>query len=603
MPASPNIAPTELRARLERIYPGRADEAIAQIESATADVAARLAQQPAPRTDRWNERDVVLITYADQLREDARSAEVRPPLGVLCDWLVREGLDKLINTVHLLPFCPYSSDDGFSVIDYLAVDPAAGDWPDIARLGEDFALMFDLVLNHISQHSEWFAAYARGESPFDKFFIEVDPQEDHSQVVRPRPGPPWKQVETSRGAKHVWSTFSDGAVKDQIDLNYAEPAVVAHMIRILLEYAERGARIVRLDAVAFLWKVVGTNCLHLPETHEIVRLCRDLLARHAPQTLVLTETNVPHAENVSYFGQVDPATGEGDEAHMVYNFSLPPLLLEAFVSGDATAIRQWLANLAPPPPGCTFFNFAASHDGIGVRPLEGLVSAERLEQLVAAVRQRGGKINTRSAADGTEVPYELNIAFVDALSPEAETNPPPPLGEGVRCGGEKTNLHARRFLASQAVMLAVRGMPAVYFHSLVGTQNDYAGVEASGQNRRINRHKYERAELDAHLASPGSLARQIYDGYRELLALRIAQPAFHPDAPQQVVDVGNDHILAFSRTSLDRAQSILVLVNFSQREQSYTPPAAGKFAELKTGQPFNQSSLPPGGFVYLESQD
>jgi len=594
VPASLDIAAEEIRARLDRIYPGRADEVLAQIESATAGVAARLAEKPPGRGDRWNERDVVLITYADQLRTDADSPGSRPPLGVLRDWLMREGLDALINTVHLLPFCPYSSDDGFSVIDYLAVDPAAGDWRDIARLGEEFELMFDLVLNHCSQHSNWFADYKRGEPPYDQFFIQADPAADLSQVVRPRSLPLLTPVETAEGPQHVWTTFSD----DQIDLNYAEPAVLAEMLRILLEYAERGARIVRLDAVAFLWKVVGTNCLHLPETHEIVKLCRDLLAIHARQTLVLTETNVPHAENVSYFGQIHDETGQGDEAHMVYNFSLPPLLLEAFVSGNATAIREWLQNLAPPPPGCTFFNFTASHDGIGVRPLEGLVSPERFEQMVEAVRQRGGKINTRRAADGTDVPYELNITYVDALRPEAEATSPLPLGVE-----ENTKLHARRFLASQAVMLALRGMPAIYFHSLVGTQNDYAGVEASGQNRRINRHKYEQAELDAHLSAPDSLAGRIYAGYRELLALRIAQPAFHPDAPQQVVDVGNDHILAFRRTSLDVAQSILVLVNFSQQEQWFTLPATGEFAELRTGQPLSTNSLPPGDFVYLESQD
>ena len=576
--------------RLQRIYGPRADKALAAVESAIAGVTAELAKRPQVTAPRWTERDVVLITYADQLRPAEAG---RPsPLATLRDWLKREKLDELLSTVHLLPFCPYSSDDGFSVIDYLQVDPEAGTWDDIAALGEDFDLMFDLVLNHISEHSEWFQAYLRGEAPYDRFFIEVDPNADLSEVTRPRPGPPWREFETPNGLKRVWSTFSDGATKDQMDLNYAEPALLAEMLRILLEYAKRGARIVRLDAVAFLWKVIGTSCMHLPETHEVIKLGRDLLAQHSPRTLVLTETNVPHAENVSYFGERDPATGEADsvaesdEAHMVYNFSLPPLLLDAFVSGDATAIRPWLENLAPPPPGCTFFNFTASHDGIGLRPIEGLVSDDRLAKIVEYVDARGGKVNMRARPDGTESPYELNITYVDAMAPDDPAD---------------VELHARRFLASQAVMLALRGMPAPYFHSLVGTQNDYAGVEATGQNRRINRHKYTLPELDAHLAGSSSLGRRIYDGYRELLALRVQQPAFHPDAPQEVVDVGNDKVLAFKRTSLDGKQTILVAVNFSdQNEMISYSPSAGKDLLIGNTVLTPWVSIESGGFLYAD---
>ncbi|CAE7479666.1 gtfA, partial [Symbiodinium sp. CCMP2456] len=334
---------TSLTVRLRRIYGDRADEALRAMEAEFADLSAAPTDEAGPR---WNERDVVLITYADQLRSDEGA---QSPLVALREWLVENGLEKVLSTVHLLPFCPYSSDDGFSVIDYLAVDPDSGTWEDIAALGEPFELMFDLVLNHISQHSEWYAAYKRGESPYDRFFIEADPALDYTQVTRPRSLPLLTAVETSRGPRHVWTTFSD----DQIDLNYGEPLVLARMLRILVEYAMRGARIVRLDAITYLWKRLGTTCVHLPETHEVVKLMRDVLAAYSPRTLVLTETNVPHVENISYFGQLDPRTGEADEAHMVYQFSLPPLLLEAFLSGDATALRDWLTNLDPPPPGCT----------------------------------------------------------------------------------------------------------------------------------------------------------------------------------------------------------------------------------------------------------
>ncbi|QDV78185.1 sugar phosphorylase [Botrimarina mediterranea] len=547
---------TSLTVRLRRIYGDRADEALRAMEAEFADLSAAPTDEAGPR---WNERDVVLITYADQLRSDEGA---QSPLVALREWLVENGLEKVLSTVHLLPFCPYSSDDGFSVIDYLAVDPDSGTWEDIAALGEPFELMFDLVLNHISQHSEWYAAYKRGESPYDRFFIEADPALDYTQVTRPRSLPLLTAVETSRGPRHVWTTFSD----DQIDLNYGEPLVLARMLRILVEYAMRGARIVRLDAITYLWKRLGTTCVHLPETHEVVKLMRDVLAAYSPRTLVLTETNVPHVENISYFGQLDPRTGEADEAHMVYQFSLPPLLLEAFLSGDATALRDWLTNLDPPPPGCTFFNFTASHDGVGVRPLEGLVSDERLAAMVEAVKRRGAIVNTRRQADGSDSPYELCVAYFSALSPET-------LDE---------ELHLRRFLSSQAVMLALRGMPAVYFHSLVGTPNDIAGAESSGIARRINRRKYERGELD-ELLREGTLQRRVFEGYRDLLAKRIDEPAFHPDADQRVIQSGSA-LLAFERKQHDAERSVLVAVNVTDDSFDFElPPPYHSSRDLITG--------------------
>lgn len=572
-----------LQGRLKTLYGEEADAALAVMDAEFASLLAEPKKKP-PTAPLWNERDVVLITYADQLRSDDGSTT---PLALLRQWLVQNQLDQLLSTVHLLPFCPYTSDDGFSVIDYLEVDLEAGTWDDIAALGEPFDLMFDLVLNHISQKSEWFSAYKRGETPYDRFFIEVNPEADLSQVVRPRSLPLLTPVETNRGQQHVWTTFSD----DQIDLNYDEPLVLARMLRILVEYAHRGARIVRLDAIAFLWKQLGTNCLHLKETHEATKIMRDVLSLFAPRTLVLTETNVPHAENISYFGSPGKE-GQSDEAQMVYQFSLPPLLLEAFLSGNASAIRDWLTDLAPPPAGCTFFNFTASHDGIGVRPLEGLLSADRVAQLVESVKARGARINTRHQTDGTDIPYELCITYFSALRPEQPDD----------------ELHVRRFLASQAVMLSLQGMPAIYFHSLVGSPNDEAGADESGVHRRINRHKYTVGELDAALADDTATQRQVFDGYSDLIAKRIAEPAFHPDATQRVIETDSTTVLAFERQSLTGERRVLVMVNFSESQQSVHRPKAfqGKVTELITGEELearDSLTLAPGQAVWLATSE
>ncbi len=502
--------------------------------------------------ERWTERDVVLITYGDQVQADDKHA-----LAAQQEFLTATGLTDLLNTLHILPFFPYSSDDGFSVIDYRAVDPGVGDWSDVSNLRQHVDLMFDLVLNHCSQHSDWFQKYLAGNERFARFFIEANPATDLSQVTRPRSLPLLTPFETKQGTRHIWTTFSD----DQVDLNFAEPEVLVEFIDILLFFVQQGARIIRLDAIAYLWKKIGTSCIHLPETHEVVKLIRDILDAVAPHVSLLTETNVPHDENVSYFGK-------SDEAHMVYQFSLPPLLLDAFLNEDPTPLREWLQQLEPPPAGTTFFNFTASHDGVGVRPLEGLVDDVRLEELLNVVRQRNGLVSTRRHADGSESPYELNISYVDALGSD-DFDP---------------QTHAKRFLASQAVMLSLPGVPGIYFHSLVGTLNDLDGVEQSGNSRRINRRKFQLSELQSAISEPGSLQELIFVQYQEFLRVRISQAAFHPDGPCQILDTDSKKILAFLRSSTDKAQHIIVVVNFSREQQVFNLPSEHSVFDLLSGQ-------------------
>ncbi len=522
-----------IRHHLARLYPGRADEVLAEL-ALRIDAAATTIPM---RRATWDQTDAILITYGDQVSQAGEA-----PLATLRKFLVERGLGELASTVHILPFFPYSSDDGFSVIDYCQVDPALGDWNDVALLGRDFNLMFDLVVNHCSQRSQWFQKYLAGEEPYTSFFLEVDPGEDVSLVTRPRRHPLLTPFKTSRGPRHVWTTFSD----DQIDLDFASPHVLVAMIDLLLFYLQRGARIIRLDAIAYLWKTLGTTCIHLEQTHEVVKLFRTITDAVAPGTILVTETNVPHAENVSYYGR-------GDEAQMVYQFSLAPLLAEALQTGDATLLAGWLAGLEPTPRGTTVLNFTASHDGIGVRPLEGIMPRDRFERFIDAVRRRGGYVSMKTNTDGSESPYELNITYFDVV---ADPDNPDP------------SLHVRRFLASQAVMLSLQGIPGIYFHSLVGTPNHHEGVGRTGRARSINRRKYERPELDAILDRPKGPQAQVLDGYRRLLAIRRRQPAFHPDAGQRVIATGLPSLVAFVRQSISPPQRLLVLANLGPQTLS-----------------------------------
>ncbi|MCF7984665.1 MAG: sugar phosphorylase [Thiohalocapsa sp.] len=453
---------------------------------------------------RWDQRDAVLITYGDMV-----SANGEPPLTTLRRFLA-EQVGDAFSAVHVLPFFPYSSDDGFSVIDYRAVDPALGGWDEIQALANDYRLMVDLVINHVSGQSRWFRAYCNGMAPERHYFVEVDPEADLSAVVRPRTSPLLRAVHTPAGLRHVWATFSH----DQIDVDFSNPDVLFEYLDILLYYVHNGAQIIRLDAIAYLWKQIGTDCIHLPQTHEVVKLLRDVLDMLDPSILLLTETNVPHAENVAYFGA-------GDEAHMVYQFSLPPLLLHALHTGNARYLTDWAARLEPPPLGCTFFNFTASHDGIGVRPLEGLLPQEEFDALVSAVEAGGGLVSRRSNADGSTTPYELNTTYFDALRV-----PDDPLAS------------IARFLCSQTIAMSLQGVPGIYFNSLLGASNDVFGVEESGRARSINRQKWVEPELLMLLAGDsGHQAGGVFPEYLRRLRLRGAQPAFHPDGPQHVLSL------------------------------------------------------------------
>jgi sucrose phosphorylase len=482
----------------------------------------------------WDQRDAVLIAYGDMV-----SREDEPPLQTLQRFVQRH-LEDAVSAVHVLPFFPSSSDDGFSVKDYRQVDPALGDWGQIQSLGQRYRLMVDLVINHVSAQGAWFRSYSNGVAPARDFFIEVEPDTDLTAVTRPRTHPLLRPVQTPYGERFVWATFSH----DQIDLDFRNPDVLFELMDVLLFYVHRGARIIRLDAIAYLWKEIGTSCIHLPQTHQVVKLLRDLLELLAPGVILLTETNVPHAENVSYFG-------DGDEAQMVYQFSLPPLLLHALETGRSRYLSAWAAALEPPPAGCTYFNFTACHDGIGVRPLEGLLPEAELQDLAQRMEQKGGRVSRRTSADGSETPYELNITYFDALSFP---------------GRRDNDLCVARFLCSQTLMISLQGIPGIYFNSLIGAPNWLVGVEQTGRARTINRRKWGEGELEGLLEDRSDPARRILPAYVRRLQIRAAHPAFHPDGPQQALKLPQA-FFGVKRTAPDGSEKILVLANLTTDPQ------------------------------------
>ncbi|TDL61166.1 sugar phosphorylase [Rhodococcus qingshengii] len=475
------------------------------------------------------EDDVMLITYGDSIKEFGKA-----PLQTLREFLVRYTNDTL-SSVHILPFYPHTSDDGFSVVDYREIDPELGNWSDVNDLAENYDLMFDAVINHISKSSEWFQGYLNGDEKYRNYFIEADPSLDYSKVTRPRALPMLTPVETSRGVKHVWTTFSD----DQIDINFENPQVLLEILDILNMYATNGARFLRLDAIGFMWKKLGTNCMHLEETHALIKLIREVLEISAPGTILITETNVPHQDNISYFGNGH------DEAQMVYQFPLPPLTLFSFHTGNARKLSEWAASLEPTTEATSFFNFLSSHDGVGMRPTEGILTDEEKQFMVNKTLEHGGRVSFKDNGDGTKSPYELNINYLEALTHPEESD----------------DVRTKKFMAAHTILLSVIGVPGIYIHSLLGSRNYYQGVEESGINRRINREKLDLNELVAELEGD-TLRANVFGQFSERIKLRRGQNAFSPNAAQEVFFL-DDRVFSIVRENKETGEKITVLVNVS----------------------------------------
>jgi sucrose phosphorylase len=490
---------------------------------------------PGRQIGQWDQRDTFVIVYGDTFVSPSQH-----PLHVLMQFL-DEHLRGTVNSVHILPFFPWSSDDGFAVINNKQVNEDLGDWQDIKNISEHYRLMADVVINHCSPANDWFQNFIEGKDPGKDYFFTASPNDDLSQVVRPRTSELLKKVQTPDGEKHVWCTFGH----DQVDFDFSNPQVLLEFIRILRLYLDQGISVFRLDAVAFIWKEIGTDCLNLPQTHEIVRLLRALLEHAEPNAIIITETNIPKRENLTYFGNAN-------EAHGIYNFSLPPLLLHTLLSGDCSHLKSWMMTMPPAQMGTFYFNFIASHDGIGLRPAEGLLDDGEIEALLTTMLRFGGEISWRALSGIEKRPYEINISLIDAL-------------KGTLKGEDR--LQFPRFICAHAIMLALEGIPAFYIHSLLATENDRARYENTGHKRHLNRYQWSYQALGEQLGDPDTQHARVLSELKRLIGIRSRQPAFHPNATQFTLHMGR-RVFAFWRQSMQREQSIFCLYNISDKPRT-----------------------------------
>jgi sucrose phosphorylase len=537
--------------------------------------------------ERFSERDVVLITYGDHL-----TGRGKRPLETLSDFL-SIFMRGAINTVHILPFYPFSSDRGFSVVDFEEVDPRLGSWEDIEEMAGRFRLMFDGVINHVSSRSRWFQGFLNGDPAFEDSFVAFTTRnaidKDHLRLIlRPRTSDLLTPFPTLNGPRFVWTTFSP----DQVDLNYKNPRVLLRIVAVLLGYVRRGADVIRLDAVTYIWRELGTRCALLKESHTLVQLFRAVLDAVAPRVALITESNVPHRDNVSYFGDGT------DEAQMVYNFALPPLVLHTMHTGSCARLAEWASGLEHVSDTATYFNFLASHDGIGLLGAQGILSAPEIDALVEQCLAHGGLVSYRDTGGGARSPYELNVAWYSALNRDD--------------AGEPQSLQVDRFLASRSIALALRGVPGIYLPSLFGARNDTEAVLAGKEARAINRKTIDEAALFELLSDRRTWGHQVAVRFRRLIKRRISSPAFHPNASQRLLP-GNDAVFSVLREARRGGASVLALTNVTAREQrvSFSETELGRggaiWRDLLSGQSLRiqggrlEATLRPYGILWLSA--
>lgn len=549
---------------ISAIYPHQ-DEAMFLKEAISERIKGYKNKNIRPRKGQWDQDDVFLITYGDQFYEDGETKLTT------FNKMYQQFFSDTFPIVHFLPFFPYSSDDGFSVIDYEQVNPEIGDWADVQVMNRNARLMFDFVCNHMSAKSNWFQGYLNNRTSYKDFFIESDPSIDLSMVTRPRTSPLLSEfVDLDGKIRNIWTTFSD----DQVDLNFANPKVLLRMIDVLLFYVDQGADFIRLDAVGFLWKKAGTSSIHLPETHKIIQLFRSIVEEVAPGTILITETNVPHQDNISYFGDGT------NEAQMVYQFPLPPLVLHAIRTGNTSYLQKWANEIYLPTEEVSFFNFLASHDGIGLNPIRGIIDEAEILDLVASIEKEGALVNYKQNPDGSFSPYEINTTYIDALSNQSDED----------------ELRLKRFMVAHSILLTIIGIPAVYVQSILGGRNYYEGVEKTGADRTINRQKYKASEICDSLLKSGSFRNQVYRELQKLIQLRRSEEAFHPNCAMRVLETNH------ATFGIVRDEKVYVLHNMSDQAQTISLDA-GTYINLLTKNECviqKEVILEPYQFVWLE---
>ena len=483
-----------------------------------------------------SEKTSLIICYGDAVYSNEKSS-----IKVFQSFF-QKNLKKYFDTIHFLPFYPSSSDSGFAVKDHYKIEKRIGNWSDLKRISKYNNIMADIVINHSSARGLWFKNFLKRKKPGKDYFLTVNSKFNTSKVVRPRDHKLLKRIKIFDKSDYLWRTFSP----DQIDLNFKNPSVLLRFIKIMIHLINNGITIFRLDAIAYLWKENGTKCINLRQTHEIIKLLRIISNYLNVETVIITETNLPEKENLSYFGN-------NDEANWIYNFSLPPLLIHALLFENNSYLNKWSKNLPVTKLGNNYLNFIASHDGIGIRPTEGILNNKSLNNFLKRLKKNGSKFSYRKVHNKSKKVYEANITVFDALK-KSDYDP-------------KGKFFLERYVAAHAIMISFEGIPAIYFNSLFGKSNDEAKYIITGNNRDVNRYKWNYKNIKRKLSDNKTKQSIFYSNITNLLSIRRKQKAFHPNGKRHNINLGSK-LFSFKRVSVDKKQSIICITNLSSKNQT-----------------------------------
>lgn len=461
--------------------------------------------------------EAMLITYADSMGRNLKE--------------LNEVLDKhlqgVVGGVHLLPFYPSSGDRGFAPMDYTKVDPAFGDWAEIEEMSQKFYMMYDFMINHISQQSPYFQDFLekKDESQYKDLFIRYkdfwpngEPTEvDVDLIYKRKPRAPYVEVTFKDGSKEkVWCTFDE----QQIDLDVTTETTKKFVKDNLTFLAEKGASIIRLDAFAYANKKIGTNCFFVePDIWEMLNLSKELVEPYG--VTVLPEIHEHYSIQLKI----------ADQDYYVYDFALPMLVLHALYSGKVNRLAHWL-EICPRKQ----FTTLDTHDGIGVVDVKDLMTDEEAEMTRESLYSQGANVKKKysSAAYNNLDIYQINCTYYSALGNDDQA-----------------------YLLARAIQCFAPGIPQIYYVGLFAGENDIELLESTKEGRNINRHYYTKDEIDAEVQRP--VVQKLF----ELLKFRNSCPAFNGQISIEQVSENELKITWEYENSVAKLEANLLTKEFS----------------------------------------
>lgn len=446
---------------------------------------------------------VQLITYPNSLGGDLKN---------LNNILLKHFSDIFKGGIHILPPFPSSGDRGFAPLTYLEIEPTFGTWEDIRHIGENFDILLDLMVNHISKESAFFQEFLKygKKSEYADLFLTLDKiwsngkpvQEDISKMFLRRKQPYSTFTISETGEKEiVWTTFGKVSPSEQIDFDINSPKVKELFKDFLTNFSKQNVKIVRLDAVGYVIKKLGTSCFFVePEIYVfldwITKLATSLGIELLPEVHAHYKTQFKLAEHGS----------------LIYDFILPYRILDTLINKSSSYLCEYL-KIRPHRQ----FTMLDCHDGIPVKPdLDDLINLKDARKLVDICIERGSILSLiysdeHKGEDGFDV-HQINCTYYSVL-----------------------NCNDDAYLAARAIQFFAPGIPQVYYVGLLAGKNDEENVKLTGEKREINRHNFTVEEIEQEIQ------KEVVQRLLKLIRFRNDYPAFN--GKFSVIDSNDDEVI------------------------------------------------------------